>query len=219
MRNLNYLRNGTLLLALACLIGTSACSSAQADVSSAASADAVSTQAAASGAGSKNENAVYGKVTAVDGSTITLAVGTLNTEDSKGERTGGVSGSSGTGEGPDKGQPRGGNGSRPEDAASGINNASHPNAGDGFGSMLTLTGETKTITISDESILSKQQMKGGRGPKGTSSGESKESQTASEQTVSASLSDIQEGTTLRVTYQSDGKTLASVDILGGKQQG
>ncbi|WP_156990081.1 hypothetical protein [Caproicibacter fermentans] len=82
--------------------------------------------------------------------------------------------------------------------------------------LLTLTGETKTITISDESILSTQQMMGGQASRSASSGDTVSQQTESGG-ASAALSDIQDGTVLKVTYQSDGETLSSVVILGGKK--
>lgn len=229
MKKWNNLRIGALLLAVACLIGTSACSSAQAGTSSSASSEESSTQAAeaVSHTGTDDQNTIYGKVTAVDGDKITLAVGTLNGKGrmgggqsmgGNGTESGSASGGSGNRQGPGGGQPGGGNGSKPEGSASGAGNASMPDRQGGSDDLLTLTGETKTITISDESILSKQQMGGRRGPQGASSGDVQESSSVSQETESAataSLSEIQEGTILKVTYQSDGETLSSVVILGG----
>ncbi|QAT50201.1 hypothetical protein EQM14_10715 [Caproiciproducens sp. NJN-50] len=225
MKKWNRFRTGTLLLAFACLIGTSACSSAQTSASSAASSTQADESASTS---SGDQNTIYGKVTAVDGEKITLSVGTLNVR-------GGPKDQAGSGQGPDGGNgdasgsapggsrerqgsggslPEGKSGARPEGAASGTGNASGSDPKGGFDNLLTLTGETKTITVSDESVLSKQEMGRERGSQETSSGESS---AASQQTgeTTASLSDIQEGTILKIVYQPDGQTLSAVVILGG----
>lgn len=223
MKKWNQFQTGALLLVFACLIGTSACSSTQTSASSAVSSTQGNESVPAS---SGDQNTIYGKVTAVDGKKITLAVGTLNVRNGQGERDGsGPNGRKGNagGSAPSGSRERQGSGgnrpdsrieARPKGAASGTGNASKPDQRGGFDNLLTLTGETRTITVSDESILSRQQMGFGRGSQETSSGESS---AASQQTgeTAASLSEIQEGTILKIVYQQDGQTLASVVILGG----
>lgn len=79
MTKLNKIQMGTLLLAAFCLIGTGACSSAQsADSSASAASSSQSDHAASGSSAAADRNAIFGKVTAVDGNKITIAVGTLN---------------------------------------------------------------------------------------------------------------------------------------------
>ncbi|QNK41667.1 hypothetical protein [Caproicibacter fermentans] len=223
MTKLNKIQMGTLMLASLCLVGASACSSAQsADSSASAASSSQSDHAASESSAAADQNVVFGKVTAVDGNKITIAVGTLNTDGHSKDRTPGTTQDGSRSDTDHSGKPQSGGKDRPANqsgdqanaaskAPSGGGNGSRPEDG-GNRDMLTLTGETKTITISDESILSAQQMMGGP----ASSGETVSKQTESGE-ESASLSDIQDGTVLKVTYQSDGETLSSVVILGGKK--
>lgn len=196
MKKWNKIRTGVLFLTCACLISASACSSQTAASASSSSSSSQSGGTVSKAVSSADGNSFYGKVTAVQGATITLAVGTMK-----------------------QGNGRGGpEGAKPSGAASGVSSAgSRPERSQnsaGF-NPLTLTGETKTITISDASVLSKQQMGMKRGRQEASSGAASSSQGQLE--ASASLSEIQKGTILKVTYRSDGKTLASVVMMGGAQ--
>ena len=159
-----------------------------------------------------NDNMAYGKVTAVDGSKITYEVATLNIPN----RQSGASGTSGA--------SRRGNGSRPQGNASRgqrQGNASGGARGSGFGggniaNMLKMSGQTATVTISDPSVLQKQEA-----PSQSTSSQSGDSASSGSgkgfrgpQTATASLSDVKVGDILRITTQkSDGK-LVSVLILG-----
>lgn len=80
-----------------------------------------------------------------------------------------------------------------------------PNGQEAPSDMLILTKETKTITISDTSIIKKQSMEA------PAAGNSTSKPSAS---TSASLSDITVGSTLKLTYDTSGK-LSSVEIVGG----
>ncbi|MGX8700942.1 hypothetical protein [Caproiciproducens sp.] len=212
------------LLAAVCTVGLAACSS-QTTAASATASQSASRQSA------DNQTTVYGKVTAVDGSKITLALGTLNRGEGGGRQESGKDGASGSeqkGDSPSK-----------DDTASGADsegkNQGQPGSGgaDGF-EMLTLTGETKTVTISDESILTRQSMRGNRqAPDGkteqgagsavSSAGDTSDTYSTkgvkntngNESGTSASLSDITVGSVLKVTSETGTDQLVSVQILGG----
>lgn len=122
-------------------------------------------------AASNGQTTIYGKVTAVDGAKITLALGTLNMPNGgqQGNNSGNNSGSSNrTGS-----RPSGGFGgqqasgaSRPQRDGTGSRSSSgFRQGGNGWqgGDLLTMTGETKTITITDTGIITKPGMRGGFG--------------------------------------------------------
>lgn len=170
------------------------------------------------------ETSIFGKVTAVSGSKITLALGTFG---QGGVRSGGRNpGTPPNGDGQrsssgnnaqQNGQQAGGN----RGNGSGANGQSRPSRG--MGEAITLTGESKTIEITDTSILTKQNIRGfGSGNRqrqnsgsqnGTSSSQATGSRAQGQAETSASLSDITVGTMLRVTYDASGK-LVSVQIIG-----
>ena len=215
------------LLAAVCTVGLAACSS-QTTAASATAAQSASQQSA------DNQTTVYGKVTAVDGSKITLALGTLN----RGE--GGGRQESGKGQGGASGSEQKGNPPSKDNTASGGDNSEGKNqrqpgsGGEGGFEMLTLTGETKTITISDESILTRQSMRGNRqtpdgkteqgtGSTASSAGDTSDTYSTkgvkntngNESGESASLSDITVGSVLKVTSETGTDQLVSVQIVGG----
>lgn len=147
----------------------------------------------------EDANTVYGTVTAVDGQTVTLALGTPEEQDfaQGGRPVGTGNGPPGTfpagGQGPEGTPPANaspGTGQRPEGAppAGGQNG--------GFGGMsLTPTGEERTITVADESVIT------ARG--GDASG----------------LDAIQVGSILMIVYDADGKTITSIQVMGGLPDG
>ncbi|TQI66210.1 hypothetical protein [Clostridium sp. KNHs216] len=215
------------LLAAVCTVGLAACSS-QTTTASATAAQSASQQ------GADNQTTVYGKVTAVDGSKITLALGTLNRGEGGGRQEsgkgqGGASGSEQKGNPPSKDNTASGG-----DSSEGKNQRQQGSGGEGGFEMLTLTGETKTITISDESILTRQSMRGNRqtpdgkteqgtGSTASSAGDTSDTYSTkgvkntngNESGESASLSDITVGSVLKVTSETGTDQLVSVQILGG----
>lgn len=165
------------------------------------------------------QTAIYGKVTAVDGSKITLALGTFN----RGERQDGASGS---GSAPQGSRPAG---SSRRGAVSGSGGQNGRPGGGQMADLLTMTGESKTIEITDTDILTKQSFGGfgGGNRQGRSSGGQTNSGAASSgdrnsagrgmpQGTAASLSDIKVGTLLRVSYDASGK-MTAVQILGSAE--
>jgi hypothetical protein len=75
--------------------------------------------------------------------------------------------------------------------------------------LLTLTGESRTIVIEDESILSKKQMAGERGPQGkTEENTQQDSQIAQDSILLKRH--LCRRFILEVTYQSDGETLLRI---------
>lgn len=139
----------------------------------------------------KGQTTVYGKVTKISGKKVTLALGTLSQPSGTGPNGAAPSGTPAA----PSGTPA---------APGGTPGASDSSKGQGGGpDMLSLTGKSVTITISDTSILTKMAMKG---PDDKSSDSS------------ASLSDIAVGSILKVTYKSSVKNLVFVQIMGGGQQ-
>ena len=159
-----------------------------------------------------NETTIYGKVTAVDGEKITLALGTM------------ANGGNKNGEGPGgNGEPSGNMPSGNMPSGNGTPSGNMPSGGGqgGFGE-LTLTGESKTIEITDTGILKKFDMGSGRPSEsaGTNSGTSGQQRSQrSMGTSSAALSDITVGSTLKVTYKTSDQKLLSVTIMGSGTAG
>ena len=226
------IRSGAFLLAFMCMLGTSACSSTQTSSSSLSSSETSSVQEGdtvsheESELPSKDTNSqttIYGKVTAVDGNQITLEVGTLNARGNLNQPAGNDQQPPQANNAPDgeRQEPAQQDAGAPSDAgAPGEENGSVPPAAqEGASELLTLTGESKTITITDESILSKRQMGAGRA-QAVSEGNAQQSDAAPESqlTEDASLSEIQQGSILEITYQSDGETVSSVVILEGNTE-
>lgn len=217
MNNNMVRRTGAVLLAAACVFSLAACSSQQAasTAGSTANAQSVSQQSTA------GQTSVYGKVTAVDGSKVTLSLGTLN--QGAGGGPGNVSGQ--------KNNPPAKNGSASESANSGTAPSRQREGRQGNFEMLTLTGETKTITISDESILTRQSMRGNGGNRkapdtssaaeinDTNSTDIENNTNGNSKGTSASLSDITVGSVLKVTSETGTDKLLSVQILGAGSHG
>ena len=172
----------------------------------------------------KEATTVYGKVTAVSDTKVTLALGTM-------KRNGGAapdatSGATPSGTSSNGGQQKPANSSSASDSSGSSSGSTitaptgtpsgQPGgtAPSGMPELLTLTGETLTITIADTSILSKETMPG---PGNNSSSSASSSKTAT--SGSAALADITVGSILKVTYTSSTKNLTSVVIMGGGQGG
>lgn len=144
---------------------------------------------------------VYGKVTGISGSEITIALGTMN--------EGG--GDQPTGEKPTGDQTSGTQTTAETPPAQPTDGMTSP-AGTTTGApeMLTLTGESQTITIVDTITITRQTMP----EPGTQS-----SSTTANSDESASSADITVGSMLMITYTGSSEELASIQIMGGGQQG
>jgi len=153
----------------------------------------------------EDANTVYGTVTAVDGQTVTLALGTPDQDFAQGGRPVGTgSGPRGTfpagGQGPEgtffsDGQPT--DGTPPANASPGTGQRPEgTRPAGGFGGMsLTPTGEESTITVADESVIT---VRGGD---------------------ASGLDAIQVGSILIIVYDADGKTITSIQVMGGLPDG
>ncbi len=142
------------------------------------------------------DNARYGEVTAVSGSTITLALGTMNM---------------GSGQTPpDQGQAPTANsnaGTPPEKPADdqttppadGSTTAPSEDMTGTMPEFLTLTGETATIELTDAITLTKM------------SNQQPNQQTAGSTTATAA--DITVGSILRISYQADSTEIESIEIM------
>lgn len=219
-----------MMLAAVCLVGLTGLT-------------ACSKKAAATSYG---QNSIIGKVTAVSGDQITLALATMNMP----SQSGGQGSASGSGKGqmgtPPSGQgsasgsgqtgtPPSGQGSASgsgqtgtppsgQGSASGSGQSDMPSNG-GQGGMtanLKLTGKSKTITVTDTTVIEKFSAQFGGGPggsNGTSSSASTASSSGTSSSSSASLSDIQTGTILQVTYQANSTVIQSITIMGSADTG
>jgi predicted small secreted protein len=165
----------------------SACTSQSADNALRQSADETAQPAADANGQSDDANTIYGSVTAINGSSITLELGTFNQDAF-----------------PNGGGQRGGQApsDMPSVQPSDMPSGQRP-------SMLTLTGETTTITVTDESVITTPQF--GRNETGGQNGR-QEVQPSDMQT---GLAAIQEGSVLKVVYASDSKTIQSITVMNG----
>lgn len=164
---------------------------------------------------------IYGKVTAISGSKVTIALGTLNQQG--GNQKGSTSGSSAPQGNPPSGQSGSKSGSGSNSTAGSSNTQQDtPSSGmpGGMGDQITLTGKSKTITISNTGIITKQSSAGFGGQ--SSNGQNSANTTSTSGSTSASLSDIRVGSVLKITYKNSLDNLVSVEILssmGGNSAG
>ena len=145
-------------------------------------------------AGIENENTVYGTVETIDGNVLTLELGTLNEEAQLRSQNGQGQGEPPSGDTPDGAMPSDmpAEENRPSDMPSGEQPSDRPSSGDAP-SLLTLTGETITVTVDDEtSIVS-------------FSGEED----------TDGLASIEVGSMLKIIYADDGDQIESITIMGG----
>lgn len=155
---------------------------------------------------------VYGKVTGISGSEITIALGTMNED----------GGDQPTGEKPSSEAPTGDqtNGTQatgetppdlPTDGTATANGTAPPEGTTGAApEMLTLSGESQIITLSDTITITRQTMP----EPGTQS-----SGTTTISGESANSADIVVGSILMITYTGSSDEIASIQIVGGGQQG
>lgn len=148
-------------------------------------------------ASSTNGNTIYGKVTAVDGQNITIALAENNVMQGGGQQPQGNHGTM-----PSGGQPQGSPGTMPSDGQQPQGSAPAMPSGSqqqmnggtqGGPGGLTLTGESKTITVSDSTAITT----GGKGPNTSA--------------AKASLSEIKAGSVITVTMS--GNTVVSITIM------
>ncbi|MBN2026105.1 MAG: hypothetical protein JW854_05035 [Actinobacteria bacterium] len=162
---------------------------------------AIALSAMAAAAGCQKSTTLLGQVTAIEGNTITLALGTQNEAGEQGAFQPGA-GEDGTSAGedgttrpepPDGMQPPSGEeGEMPEPPEGMGEEGSMPPGGAMGPGGLTLTGEESTITVSDSTVITIEEM-----------GE----------TTGGSLSDIDVGDILSVTL--DGGTATTVTVMQG----
>jgi hypothetical protein len=185
----------TALLIVFSMLGLSACSQRQ------------NTTAALTGS-TDSSSGFYGKVTAIDGSKITLALGTLSQPG--GQPNGTI---------PKDGNQPSGTIPQGRQQPSGTIPQGRQQPG-GLSDMLTLTGESKIFTIGDTTVISRMSMQrpGGQGPGGrpgtgtTASGASTDS-TVGATLATATLADITVGCILKFTFDENSNLLTSVQIL------
>ena len=144
------------------------------------------------------DSSTYGKVTTVSGNNITLALGTMN-------QNGGGSPSENSGSTPTIGKS-----SDPTDAT--VNTDGTPPtkpADDSQGvlpDMLTLTGETTSLTLTDAITLTKMSVQ-------KPDQQTSDTGTASTSNTTATASDITVGSILKITYATDSTEIESIEIM------
>lgn len=145
------------------------------------------------------DNASYGEVTAVSGSTITLALGTMN--------MGGGQTPPDQGQAPTENTPTGTPPEKPADdqTTPPTDGSSTAPTDDTMGAMpefLTLTGETATIELTDAITLTQM------------SNQSPDQQTTTgNAATTASAADITIGSILKITYNTDSTEIESIEIM------
>lgn len=165
------------------------------------SASTTSETADGAAASTTSGTIVYGKVTEISGSEITIALGTMN---------------EGGGDQPTGEKPTGDQTSETQSTAeippAQPTDGTTPPAGTiaGAPEMLTLTGESQTITLADTITITRQTMP----EPGTQS-----SSTTANSDESASSADITVGSMLMIIYAGSSEEIASIQIMGGGQQG
>ena len=206
---------------------------------------------------STSTTTVYGKVTAISGNKVTVALGIL-LQGGNQNSSGNNNGQPGTPPGGNQGNTTGTNSTSSNSSTQRVSNTtsnsansttsnsstqkgntansgqgntagnsstsgskpSNPPGGTqgGMPDMLTTTGESKTITISDTSIITKQSMPtpgGTNGQSSTTNGNNNANSSSTSSSTKASLSDITAGSILKITYKSSYDNLVSVEIIGG----
>jgi hypothetical protein len=151
--------------------------------------------ASASTQGSGTGTELYGKVTSISGNQVTLALGTLN--EAHGDRSASrPEGKARNGSAPAKHDGSTSSGSVSPDKPSGKTSNGTTPRGNGAFQMLTLTGEQKVITVSNEKIISAR---------------------STESTSSAALSDIKVNSILKLTMNGD--TVTAIEIVQSGRNG
>lgn len=138
-----------------------------------------------------DQSALYGKVTAIKGKNITVAIGTMKQ----------------FGERPDN-MPTG---SSTQGTMPSGNQQGTPPSG-GMPELLTLSGESKTITVTDSVKITKLNM---RGQFGRPSDQQTTATTVASAATgdAATLSDIAVGSILKITTKTGTDTVASIEII------
>ena len=152
---------------------------------------------------SDEEDVTYGEVKSVEDGKITIAVGTMKEMDGNGGAPGGEQGEAP--EKPDSDE----SGNAFGDSAD--ENSKAPGGEQGEApSMLDLTGDEMTVTVTDDTVITKEST---GGPGGAPDGNNSQNETIE-------LSDIQEGDIVAITTDDDGNALTikvqSADMGGGQ---
>lgn len=170
------------------------------------------------------EEGTLGEVTAIGEASITIAVGTRKEGGNRGdmEKPNGAQGEKPEGEAPE-GMPEGERGELPEGEAPNGEQGELPEAGQGEKpSMLELTGEEQTITITDNTVITKMSMERPERNAETSEGEedAEQKEMPQQTTETISLSDISEGDTVSVVLDEEGNAatiiVQSMEMGGGQ---
>ncbi len=165
---------------------------------------------------SDEEDVTYGEVKSVEDGKLTIAVGTMKEMGGNGQAPGGDQG-----ETPEK----------PDDSST-DGNGQAPGGDQGEApSMLDLTGDEMTVTVTDDTVITKESAGGPGGAPGGNQGEAPEKPDGdngnggapdggSSQSETIELSDIQEGDIVAITTDDDGNALTikvqSTDMGGGQ---
>ena len=209
------------LMLVVSVVSMSACTAKN----SAATAAQEYTTTAASTAADANQTTVYGKVTAINGSSISLAIGTLNARTAMGtppDTAGGTGTDTGTGTSTDTDTTAA--------AGTGSQTPGTPPASMGI-DLLTLTGESIDITVTGSTVYTSQTTPGAgdqtaaaapaatTAAASTSAGSTATAATtvpaATAAAAAVTLSDISVDTVLQVTYTTSTSEALSVSIITG----
>lgn len=153
----------------------------------------------------KDENTILGEVKSVSDTGITIAVGTRK-----------EMGQPGDGQAPDKPDGDSQDGQAPEKPDGDSQDGQAP-------SMLDLTGEEQTITITENTVITHQQMGGAPDSQpnsdatdSQSDSDTADSQSDSDTTEALTASDIQEGDTVSIVLDDEGNAATiTIETMGG----
>ena len=209
------------LMLVVSVVSMSACTAKN----SAATAAQEYTTTAASTAADANQTTVYGKVTAINGSSISLAIGTLNARMAMGTPPDAVGGT-----GTDTGTGTSTATDTTAAAGTGSQTPGTPPASMGI-DLLTLTGDSIDITVTGSTVYTSQTTPGAgdqtaaaapaatTAAASTSAGSTATAATtvpaATAAAAAATLSDISVDTVLQVTYTTSTSEALSVSIITG----
>ncbi len=167
------------------------------------------------------EEGILGEVTAVGEDSITIALGTRKGGGNPGgmEKPDGEQGEKPEGEAPEGEKPEG----KPDGEAPNGEQGEMPEGGQGEKpSMLELTGEEQTITITENTVITKMSMERPQGNAEASEGgdDAEQKEMPQQTTETISLSDISEGDTVSVVLDEDGNAatiiVQSMGMGGGQ---
>lgn len=200
MKTSNLFKSAAVSLLAVSVFALAACSAKEESSATTVEVNISSTAGTAANSGAEtttaaktDENTIYGKVTAINDKIITIAIGTMKTQRGR----------------PDN-MPSD-NSNAPQETMPSGNQQGTPPSG-GMPELLTLTGNSKTITVTDSVKITKLNMLGQFGRPSDQQNTATTSDSAA--TVdTTTFSDISVGSILKITTKTGTETVNSIEII------